>query len=72
MPEKLTADLVKKVKAPSVGSLTIWDDGVTGFGVRVYAPTRRRPHGDRSFFVNYRVDGREKRLTIGSFPEWTV
>jgi hypothetical protein len=41
-------------------------------GVRVFAPTTRRPAGAKSFFVNYRVDGREKRLTIGSFPEWSV
>ena len=72
MPEKLTERFVKNVSAPSVGSVTIWDGSVTGFGLRVYAPTKRRPQGDRSFFVNYRVDGRERRFSIGGFPEWTV
>ena len=37
-----------------------------GFGIRIYAS------GVRSFFINYRIDGREKRHTIGAFPRWSV
>ena len=39
---------------------------VPGFGARV------TPAGARSFVLNYRVAGRERRITIGSFPAWTT
>jgi integrase len=51
---------------------TFWDSEITGFGVRIFAPTKRRPSGARSFFVNYRAGGREKRFTIGSYPDWSA
>jgi integrase len=72
MPQKLTERSVKAMAPPRTGAATIWDSEITGFGVRVFAPTGRRPHGARSFFMNYRIDGRERRFTIGSFPEWSV
>ena len=54
--------------APATGAVTYWDSDpkVVGFGVRIYAG------GSKSFFVNYRIDGRERRYTIGAFPRWSV
>ena len=55
-----------------VGKLTggemWWDDDpkATGFGVRSY------PGGGRSFFIDYRLDGRQRRYTIGPFPRWSA
>ena len=72
MPQELNERVVKAIEPPKVGAATIWDAKVTGFGVRVFAPTSRRTQGARSFFMNYRADGRERRFTIGSFPEWSV
>jgi integrase len=72
MPQKLSERSIKTIEPPKTGAATIWDSEVTGFGVRIFAPTGRRPQGARSFFVNYRIDGRERRFTIGSFPEWSV
>lgn len=72
MPTKLTEKTVKAIVPPETGAATIWDSEVKGFGVRVFAASGRRTQGARSFFVNYRVDGRERRFTIGSFPEWTA
>ena len=72
MAQKLTDKLVKAIEPPAIGAVTVWDSETTGFGVRVFAPTKRHPQGDRSFFVNYRVDGRERRYTVGSFREWKV
>jgi integrase len=72
MPQKLTESSVKAIGPPKAGATTIWDSKITGFGVRVFAPTGRRPQGARSFFMNYRVSGRERRYTIGSFPEWSA
>jgi integrase len=69
---KLTQQMVKDLPAPSKGSVTVWDSEITGFGVRIFAPTRRRPRGARSFFLNYRHEGFERRFTIGRFPDWTV
>ena len=42
------------------------DPRATGFGVRSYAG------GGRSFFVDYRIDGRQRRITIGPFPRWSA
>jgi integrase len=45
-----------------------WDDDpkAAGFGVRSY------PGGGKSFFVDYRIDGRQRRITIGPFPRWSA
>ena len=42
-----------------------WDDKVSGLVLRAYAG------GTKSFLFNYRVNGRERRVTIGSVPTWT-
>lgn len=72
MPVKLTDTWLKDQSGPATGASTLWDSEITGFGARLFAPTKRRPDGAKSFFVNYRVDGREKRFTIGSYPDWSV
>src|ERR1700730_12615857 len=71
-PVKLNTDVVKGAPAPTIGSITLWDSEITGFGIRIFAATERHPEGARSFFVNYRVNGRERRYTIGAFPAWSV
>ncbi len=71
MTTKINDTWLKKQIAPAKGAITIWDADIKGFGVRIYAPTKRHPHGDRSFFINYRIDGYEKRLTIGNYPAWS-
>ena len=67
-PLKLDAEFVRNVELPENGAVTYWDSDpkVRGFGVRIYAG------GGRSFFLNYRIDGRERRYTIGAFPRWSV
>jgi hypothetical protein len=67
---KLTRDIVKNAQAPATGSVTLWDG--KGFGVRIFAATARYPEGAKSFFLNYRVNGRERRIKIGSYPDWSV
>jgi integrase len=69
---KLTHDIVKNAQAPATGSVTLWDGEDTGFGIRIFAATARHPDGAKSFFINYRKDGRERRFKIGSYPDWTV
>jgi integrase len=45
-----------------------WDDDrkATGFGVRTY------PGGGKSFFIDYRITGRQRRYTIGPYPRWSA
>jgi integrase len=72
---KLTAQLIRSTPAPATRSITLWDRGpkrVAGFGARVYAGTKLNPGGVRSFFLNYRVGGVERRYRIGRFPIWSV
>jgi integrase len=59
----LTADEVRSLEKPG----TFWDKGpVPGFGLRI------NRGGAKSFFLNYWIDGRERRYTIGGFPRWSV
>jgi integrase len=64
--KRLTHALVQNVRAPVSGAATYWDNDTPGFGLRVYAA------GGKSFFLNYWLEGRERRHTIGSFPAWSV
>lgn len=63
---RLTDTMVKRLPAPERGNKLHYDAEVKGFAVRVTAA------GSRAFVLNYRrkTDGRERRLTIGAFPDW--
>jgi integrase len=65
---RLTEAIVKRLPTPKQGNRITYDDAVKGFGVRVTAA------GARAFVLNYRrkSDGRERRVTIGSFPAWST
>jgi integrase len=72
MATHLNEALVRALEPPASGNKIIYDDadggakGVRGFGIRVTAA------GSRSFVLNYRVAGVERRHTIGRWPTWTV
>lgn len=74
MADKLTDNLLTSIPAPAKGAITVWDNDpkARGFGARVFAPTKQNPKGLRSFFINYRIDGVERRHTIGKYPLWSV
>jgi integrase len=72
MPQKLTETLIKVLKPPPRGSRLIWDAELTGFALRVFAPTKANPQGGRSFLLSYWFDGTERRFRIGSWPDWSV
>ena len=44
----------------------VWDDEVTGFGVRVY------PNGKKSFILSYRHNGRKRLITLGKYGALTL
>ena len=63
-PVRLTNKFVAKL----TGSEMWWDDDpkATGFGIRSY------PGGGKSFFIDYRLNGRQRRYTVGPFPRWSA
>lgn len=63
---RLTDTLVRNLSVPGKGSRIVYDEKIPGFGVRITAG------GTRSFILNYWVEGRERRMTIGQFPSWTA
>jgi hypothetical protein len=67
---RLTDVMVRALPAPAAGNRVKYDrgkDAVKGFGVRVTAG------GAKSFVLNYHTAaGRERRLTIGGYPAWSV
>lgn len=67
--DKFDERFVRALPAPGSGNRIHYDggkDAVKGFGVRVTAA------GAKSFVLNYTVAGRERRMTIGAYPAWTV
>jgi integrase len=66
MATKLSDKSVRDLATPDTGNRITYDTDVAGFGVRVTSA------GARAFILNYRVGGRERRITIGSFPDWSV
>ena len=66
MAKKITDKLVKEIEAPETGNRITYDTDIKGFGVRVTAA------GAKAFILNYRAGGRERRYTIGAYPDWSV
>lgn len=62
MGRTITDKMVKALK-PGAAGYIVYDTQIRGFGVRV------TPGGAVSFVLNYRVHGRERRFTIGRYPE---
>ena len=68
MAQRITDKLVKGLVAPETGNRITYDSEITGLGIRITAA------GVRSWVLNYRINGRERRYTIGTYgsDEWTV
>lgn len=63
---KFTKGAIEKILAPSSGQYFYWDTEVRGFGLRVSVS------GSKSFIYQTRVNGKERRITIGRFGSITV
>jgi integrase len=63
----LTDRLVRALEPPATGNRITYDAAVKGFGVRVTA------NGARSYVLTYSTHaGRQRRITLGSFPDWNT
>ena len=63
---KLTAAAVDRIKPPATGRTEYWDLLLPGFVLRVTA------NGAKSWAVMYRVHGRRRRYTLGSYPNLSL
>jgi integrase len=64
--EKLSDSSARKALPPARGQLFLWDTEIKGFALRVTSG------GAKSFVLDYRVDGRQRRITLGNYPDWTI
>ena len=62
MRAKLSPKLIEHLKAPGPKRLDAWDTVLQCFGVRV------SPNGRKTWFVIVRINSRQKRVTIGTYP----
>lgn len=62
---RITKTHVDKITPPSHGQIFLRDAELNGFALRVTA-------GSKSFIVEKRIEGRVKRMTLGSYPALTV
>ncbi len=54
-------------EAANIGrNYQIFDTDVRGFSINIY------PSGNRAFTLDYRIAGRQRRMTIGRWPEWNT
>jgi integrase len=66
MSVRLTSQTVRDAEAPEAGLNIVWDNELKGFGLRV------TPGGTKAFILDYRAGRRQRRMTIGRHPDWTV
>ena len=63
---RITDKFIRSMSAPVKGQSISRDDLVSGFGVRKTAS------GYTAFILNYTIGGRDRRMTIGRYPAWSV
>jgi integrase len=66
MAQEVSEKTVKAMEPPASGNRIVYDQEVKGFGVRITKA------GAKAFILNYRVGRQERRITIGSYPDWKV
>ena len=66
MGKRIVDKSIKKMAAPQQGNRIEWDAEIPGFGVRITAS------GVKSFILDYRIAGRQRRYTIGRYLDLTL
>ncbi|MDA3918969.1 MAG: integrase family protein [Deltaproteobacteria bacterium] len=61
---KITKSLIDKLELPKKGQVFVWDDKLKGFGIRLTP-------GNISYFIQGRVNGLSRRITIGKHGVFT-
>ncbi|WP_215877466.1 integrase family protein [Acidithiobacillus ferruginosus] len=63
---KINKGAVDDAEAPATGQAFIWDTEVKGYGLRVTSG------GTKTFIVQKRIGGKDRRVTLGRYPEITA
>jgi integrase len=63
---RITETYLESVRPPASGRLALRDGNPPGFGVSV------TPNGVKSFILDYLIFNRNRRITLGRWPEMTV
>ena len=63
---KINETFAKKAPLPEKGSKVHYDNLIAGFGLRATKA------GAKAFVLNYHINRRERRYTIGKFPAWSA
>jgi integrase len=72
MPKVTMTDAaVRRYKAGKT-RVDYFDNAIPGFALRVSPATQRSPAGFRSWVLFYRMAGKQRRLTLGSYPETSL
>ncbi len=66
MANRISQKLISRMIPPPTGNYIEYDSEIPGFGVRITAA------GVVAFILNYRIHGRERRYTVGRYPELTA
>ncbi len=67
--EPLSEPLIRSLEAPAKGKRIVYDghrDAPRGFGLRITAA------GTKAFILRYQPGGKDRILTIGAFPAWSL
>lgn len=63
---RLIESTIKAIRPPESGHRIDFDDSIPGFGIRTTAA------GFKAFVLDYRIDGRKRRYTIGRYGDLTA
>ncbi|MEQ9490514.1 MAG: integrase arm-type DNA-binding domain-containing protein [Alphaproteobacteria bacterium] len=66
MRVKFTAKTIENITPPNRGRLSLWDATLPGFGIRV------TDSGSKSWVLMYRVRSRQRRMTLGRYPAFSL
>jgi integrase len=63
---RINETFVKRLESPTASQKIHYDDAQAGFGLRITKA------GSKAFILNYHVNKRERRFTIGKYPIWSA
>jgi integrase len=63
--KRITQSLIRALTPPPTGNSIVWDSDVAGFGARITSA------GAVAFVLNYTLNSRERRYTIGKYRDWS-
>jgi integrase len=63
---KINETFAKKIEPPTAAQKIHYDENQVGFGLRITKA------GSKAFILNYHMNKRERRFTIGKYPIWSA